>query len=151
MNLITNNRINSYTSNHVHNTNVSVKSVKNETSNSNTTVKNTAAVGDTVKISADKKAAFFKTLNEVSSESESVQLGSSKVSASAAFINSVNKMNSQAWNSNSSSDYFSNYSDLIDNVKSFISSSNDSSNNSSNKVINFCDTLKERLAQYGIN
>jgi hypothetical protein len=146
MNTITNNAINYYKSNRVNNTNTSVQSVKDETSKSNTTVKNTTTVGDTVEISANKKAAFLKILNEVSSESEPVQLGNHKLSASAAFMTAIKNMNGPAWYSDSSSDSFPGYSDLIDNTKSFLSSNNDSSNN----FINFCDKLKDSLSQYGI-
>ncbi|AGX42964.1 hypothetical protein [Clostridium saccharobutylicum] len=121
---------------------------KNNTSNSKATTKSIANTKNhAVKLSPKdaRSSAFIKVLNEVSSKSKSVKYGKGNISAGSAFMLSYKKMTNQPWYSNSSSGYFSNYSDLIDNVHNFHSSNNGSS------LSKFCNALKERITQYGIS
>lgn len=147
MSLITRNPVNFH---RYKNNNSFVKSGSSSTSDSKTTTKSIANTkNDTVKLSPKNASSstFIKILNEVSSKSKSVKYCNGSISAGLAFMLSYKKMTSQSWYGNSPSNYFSNYSDLIDNVNNFHSSNNGNSNNFSR----FCNAFKEHLTQYGIS
>jgi len=148
MNSITENTINSYTSNYVNNTNALLQAVKDDNSNSNSSTQNTTTVGDTIEVSTNKNTAFFKALNEVSSERGNFQVDGSNISDGGAFLTAVEMMKDHGYNVPSFDSSCSSYSDFIDKMKDFLSSNSDSF---SSNVINFCDDLQERLKAYGIN
>jgi hypothetical protein len=152
MNSITEKSIDSYSNSYTNTNSISIQSISGDASSSNTSTENTSTSSDTIEISTNKASAFINTLRDASSEAELIPCANgSYMSADVALLNITEDMKIAGYNvpSFNNNCNYSSYSTYLDNVKDFLSKNSDISY--SNQLIDFCDTLKERLNTYGIS